>query len=69
MLYNNRQYYDYPNVKTKPITEPDEKLEIVFDIDEYGTVIIPILQEDCRTFPYNIPRNKAKKIVNLADGN
>lgn len=31
-------YYDYLNVKNEPISEPDEKLEIVFDIDEYGTV-------------------------------
>lgn len=48
ILYGNvRLYYDYTNVKNEPIPEPDEKLEIVFDIDGYGTVIISILQEDC----------------------
>lgn len=53
ILYGNvRLYYDYTNVKNELIPEPDEKLEIVFDIDEYGTVIIPIMQEDCLL--YNI---------------
>lgn len=41
-------YYDhpdYPDVITESVPEPDEKSKIVFEIDEYGAVTIPKLQE------------------------